>query len=669
MIEFKYRADVDGLRAVAVTLVLLYHAELGFRGGYIGVDIFFVISGFLITGLLLKEVKHEEFTLSRFWHRRIRRIMPASIVMVAATLIAGCFLLLPSDLKELSKSTIAQQAMLANVYYWRNVGYFDGPANLKPLLHTWSLAVEEQFYIVYPFVIYFLRRCRTKTIVTVLLAASIVSLALSELAVRTSPSTAFFMLPMRAWELLLGGLICFAPPIAQRYAERVSCLGTIGILVSALFFHEQTPFPGLTALVPCIGTALLIYANSNTGTNVGRMLASRPIVFVGLMSYSLYLWHWPVLVYLRYVDENAQLTSATRIAAVLITGALAYLSWKFIETPVRLGAIFKSRPSLFAATATCVGLLFAGGFALIQANGLPNRYDDKLRQVLVTMEETHVKQVVSVASLQKASLPDLGVKSSQESVLLWGDSHAMALLPAIDEACRRANLNGSQATYPSTLPLIGHQSKRKFSAPENYDQSVLDYISRRGIRVVILVGYWSRDAHESTFEQCVARTIHELTKRKCKVLIVRDVPDQKKDIRGIVLKAIRFNHNFDGIGVPLAEHRSQQAAADSAFLPLKNSNVWVVDPTPYFTENGKCIAISGYDCLYSDNNHLTKSGARRLVPMFESVFREMNLTPGPDSVHLENESRNFEVEADQSGYGSRLNMLSVTRPTSASSRN
>ena len=211
MIDFKYRPDVDGLRAVAVTLVLLFHAGLGFSGGFIGVDVFFVISGFLITGLILKEQESGKFSLANFWVRRIRRIIPAATVVVVAVLVAGFFILLPRDYEDLGKSAIAQQLMLSNVYFWRNTGYFDGPADLKALLHTWSLAVEEQFYLGYPFLMMLLHRFGRKVTVGALTFLGVGSLIVSVYGVEHHPSATFFLLPTRAWELLIGGLICFLP--------------------------------------------------------------------------------------------------------------------------------------------------------------------------------------------------------------------------------------------------------------------------------------------------------------------------------------------------------------------------------------------------------------------------------------------------------------------------
>jgi peptidoglycan/LPS O-acetylase OafA/YrhL len=286
MIESKYRPDIDGLRAVAVLLVVLFHARWGFTGGFVGVDVFFVISGFLITGMMLKEQQSGTFRLADFWIRRVRRIIPASLVMVVAVLVAGAFLLLPHDYETLGESAISQQFMLANVYFWRNTGYFDAPAEQRRLLHTWSLAVEEQFYLGYPILFALVQRIPKKLTVLLLLAISAVSFAVSEWGVWHHPSATFFLLPTRAWELLMGGLLCFAPP-PTRFKDwqlgLASLVGLGGIVVAGWFFSSSTPFPGRNALLPCAAAALLIYANSSRLTWIGRALAARPVVLVGLI--------------------------------------------------------------------------------------------------------------------------------------------------------------------------------------------------------------------------------------------------------------------------------------------------------------------------------------------------------------------------------------------------
>ncbi len=337
--NYQYRPDIDGLRAIAVGTVVLFHAGICCSGGYIGVDVFFVISGFLITSLLLKDLDRGTFTFVGFWERRTRRIAPALFVVSAATLVAGWLLLLPVDLINLGRATASQAVFAANVFYWLDSGYFSAASDEKPLLHTWSLAVEEQFYFIAPvllWALYHVKPLRGRTSLLVLMTLGIVSSFLvSVYGVARHPVAAFYLLPTRAWELLLGSLVATLPPIPSPLNRRTvrdfaATTGFASILVPAFLYTKETPFPGVAALAPCLGTALLIWANGRTEgtapTFIARLLSLNPIVFVGLISYSLYLWHWPLLAFATYYSPKL-LPFSTRLLAVAAGIVLAILSW------------------------------------------------------------------------------------------------------------------------------------------------------------------------------------------------------------------------------------------------------------------------------------------------------------------------------------------------------
>jgi len=375
MIDLKYRPEIDGLRAVAVILVLLFHADLGFSGGFIGVDVFFVISGFLITGLILKKQREGTFQLSEFWVRRIRRILPASVVMVVVTLVVGGFLLMPEDYTTLSKTAAYHQLMVSNVYLWKKSGYFEAPSELKPLMHTWSLAVEEQFYLFYPFLLVWLNRFRDRVKFSVLFGLCLLSFVGSEWMVRTEQSTAFFLLPFRAWEMLCGGLICFFPNprfLPRLVANSLSLISLGGIFACGWYFSDTMRFPGISAAWPCLATAVFIYANSGHLTLTGRILSLKPVVFVGLISYSLYLVHWPILVYLR-TEYGLDLPISVALSALALSVILAVLSWRFVERPFRTGTLIKSRNSLVKTAIAIPAMILMGTLAIELSGGLPQR--------------------------------------------------------------------------------------------------------------------------------------------------------------------------------------------------------------------------------------------------------------------------------------------------------
>ncbi|NNU42853.1 acyltransferase family protein [Ramlibacter montanisoli] len=317
-----HRPDIDGLRALAVLPIVLFHLGVpGFGGGYVGVDIFFVISGFLITQRLLSD-SH----LLRFYERRARRILPALMVVLAATTAAASVLLMPLDLAAYGRSMIATLVFASNFHFWSEVGYFDEPAALKPLLHTWSLGVEEQFYILFPLFLMFAIKAR-RSLVVVGMAATLSFIADAWFVTR-SPALAFYWCPFRAWELMLGACLAMARLPAARSWEAAAGFLLIGIAVFG--YSEATPFPGFAALLPCAGAALLLHA--------GGMQAASPLrwgaaVFIGRISFSLYLWHWPVIVFYRYLWGEPDAASIFLLAG--LTVALSTLTYIFVEEPVR----------------------------------------------------------------------------------------------------------------------------------------------------------------------------------------------------------------------------------------------------------------------------------------------------------------------------------------------
>lgn len=358
----RYRPDIDGLRAVAVLSVILYHAGVPYvTGGFVGVDVFFVISGYLITSLLLKEMETGQFTFADFWIRRARRILPALSVMVIATLIVGYFLLLPQDYKALGKEAAAQAIFMSNFLFSKEAGYFDVSSFLKPLLHTWSLAVEEQFYLLYPLVLFFVHTQRPAWLKPFLIFSAFVSFALCLFAMEYNKDAAFYWLPFRGWELLCGAIVASGLPLKgprKVWAELFAVIAVAAIIVPVFFYNEDTLFPGWSALPPCLGAALLIWTNGHKPTIVGKFLSWRPVVFVGLVSYSWYLWHWPVIVFTKY---NPFITMTAAVIALCVAGSfvLAVLSWQYIERPFRKKTI-KKRAAFCYAILCLVFLAFLG---------------------------------------------------------------------------------------------------------------------------------------------------------------------------------------------------------------------------------------------------------------------------------------------------------------------
>ena len=347
----KYRAEIDGLRALAVLPVILFHAGFEtFSGGFVGVDVFFVISGYLITTIILIDLDHGQFSLLNFYERRIRRIIPALFLVMLVCILFAWFWLLPVDMKDFSQSLVAVSVFASNILFWQESGYFDTAADLKPLLHTWSLGVEEQFYVLYPLLLMYLWWLGRRWLAAVLLGLFFVSLTAAQWASNAMPTAGFYLLPTRGWELLLGAFVAFYLSRADRsgfsvrLSEFAGCLGVILILYSIFVFSEGTPFPGLYALVPTVGTLLVILFASQR-TVVGQFLGSRVFVGIGLISYSAYLWHQPLFAFARHrslTEPDLFLYALLSVAALV----LAYLSWRFVELPIRNKA-YLTRKQIF----------------------------------------------------------------------------------------------------------------------------------------------------------------------------------------------------------------------------------------------------------------------------------------------------------------------------------
>lgn len=376
----KYRKEIDGLRAVAVLAVMAFHAGFQqFSGGYVGVDVFLVISGYLITTILLEDFRRGESSIRTFYDRRVRRILPALFAVLAASTLAALLVLTPREMVDYSKSLAAVALFVANIFFWREGGYFDTDAELQPLLHTWSLAVEEQYYILFPLLLLvLLRRCRSERQVALLLGGvGLASFALGVWGVQGAPRASFFLLPARAWELLVGAcLAAWRPAEMARWAkEPLSIAGLLLVGGSIVFYDAATPFPGVHALAPTFGAALLILA-ATPETLVGRVLGSRVLVGIGLVSYSAYLWHQPLLAFAR-VRADAGVSLA--VAGGLCLGALllGYASWRWVEQPFRRRGVWRENRVLLTA-AIGLGVFVLVGVAGIKTRGFEAWYESRL---------------------------------------------------------------------------------------------------------------------------------------------------------------------------------------------------------------------------------------------------------------------------------------------------
>jgi peptidoglycan/LPS O-acetylase OafA/YrhL len=641
MSQFSYRADIDGLRAVSVTAVLLFHGRLACPGGFVGVDVFFVISGFLITSLILRDLNAGNFSLTDFWARRVRRILPALTVCMLGTLALGCLLMLPNDLETLAESGIAQSLCLANVHFSRTLDYFAGRGERFPLLHTWSLAVEEQYYFVFPVFMAWVGKTRRALIVPLLSLLAILSLVLSIAGTYYAPQPTFYLLPTRAWELLAGSLTaCLAPSIrpGRRVAECLSFMGLAAILFSIFSFDQATRFPGAAALVPCLGAVAVIWPNGEQPTLVQRLLALRPLVFVGLISYSLYLWHWPLLAFMNYCLYNGA-TFWIRVGVVALGVIAGVVSWRFVETPFRRSTPGqRSSNVVWAGLAASVATLTLWGTAAF-TEGFHQRISQELQDYVstATLEGAKKYNARGFPLTDPDKLPTLGVSEQPPCFLVWGDSHARGLGRLLDLIANEQHVSGRIAVANATVPLLGCARRSDTEGANRFNQAVMEYVRRHQIRHVILVSAWthyqsvgpegrtealafdskstsnSPSEARDAFARGVNSTLAALREANVDVWVVRQVPAQQFNVVWSVAKS-RITGGATPKGVAREQYRARAAGVDECFRTAGlESDKYIDCEADFFGDNENCQVCDDGGVYYFDSSHLSHYGSERLM--------------------------------------------------------
>ena len=652
MSSLSYRPDIDGLRAMAVIAVILYHAGVPYAGGgYIGVDVFFVISGFLITSLIMKDKEQGTFTFAGFWERRARRILPALVTMIAATLVAGWFLFLPVDYAALGKQTAAQAVFGSNILFYKESGYFDSEAFLKPLLHTWSLAVEEQFYIFYPLGLYLLWRYTRFKLSSFILLGAGVSFALCLAMMEINPRLAFYMLPFRAWELLVGALIaCYGqklPRYQGKTNQMIALTGLAAIFAPVYLYDSKTTFPGLAALFPVLGTALLIYVHANAATFVSKALTLRPVVFVGLVSYSWYLWHWPVMVFTRYMPW-VEYTQTVALLCAALSFIPAVLSWKFIETPFRKKIFLPRRRVLLTTSVAMLVLFTACGGVLFYSNGLAQRLpEDVARYSAGVNDFNQRREQCDKTSVEKINRDEvcntLDVKIAPEFIL-WGDSQADAIAPVFFTLSQKYGRNGYVVTHHGCESIIGFHKKSwdpRYPCKE-FNKAVFDLIKRHKIKHVFLIsGYNSWMAanyldpgnvtlegeypqgYKTILGAGLARTVDLLRKEGAQVYFMYDVPSATFDVPRLKALDKLYGLNVDRGAMSRKSYLGSREAQTKPFLDKYGKNkITVLDPADILCKEEQCIYEHDGFSLYYNKTHLSTHGAEYLMPLFEPYFKK-----------------------------------------------
>ena len=611
--------------------VVLFHLGVaGFSGGFVGVDVFFVISGFLITRIIIDDIDGKRFSIWNFYERRIRRIFPALFTVLIVSGFFAFALFLPDEYEDFSDSLIATVLFVSNILFWSESGYFDAPAELKPLLHTWSLAVEEQFYLLFPPFLLLIYRYGRHWPLAILLTA-LLSLLLSIWGTWTYPVSAFYLTPFRAWELALGSLLAANVLPVVRNPVLCDLLGICGlgaILFAVSMFSSETPFPGASALVPCIGAALLIHSGAAApNTYILRLLSLRPIVFVGLISYSLYLWHWPVIVFAKYWHIEA----LDDFAAIVIVGlslGLAIISWRFIETPFRKKAIVAKRVRLFQISGGAMTALVLFGIAGTVSEGLPWRMEPNVLSYLEKSQYLHdMRKCHQVSKRKQRAKCVRGAKDLQPDFVLVGDSHADAVSPAIFSAAAQSGRSGIQFTDTGYRPLFGFKQIKNRRRDLKLDSDLQSLLSASNIKDVYLQLYWSDVFRKRYYDDngrlvsgshAVVEGLSNLFKKYPGVTfhLIEDNPVGPGLSPSTIARALHV-HSPRPTGSGRAAYEQQLAATARIFDEFAdNPNVTVISMADVLCSESYCSNSENGKLIYRDGNHLSLYGAMKLENLF-----------------------------------------------------
>jgi len=655
--KLTYRSDIDGLRAIAVLIVVIFHLHIGhLTGGFVGVDVFFVISGYLITRLLITDMNHGRFSFRHFYARRIRRLAPALLFTLALSTLAAFLLYSAKDFMRFGNSLLHTVASLSNIFFWNEAGYFDTTAINKPLLHTWSLSIEEQFYMFWPAMLLFLYAIKLQRLILWILMAFIaVGFPLAHFWFSKDANAAFYLLPFRLGEFALGAILA-APNMRAAskglIADIICGLGLGLIIISALLFTSETPFPGLWAIPPCLGTSLLIWAGPSP--IIGRILSMRPFVWTGLISYSLYLIHWPLIVFWQAYTFRP-LTLVDSIIIIIISFALAGLMYRFVEQPFRQpnkSKVLAGQKSPFIL----ISLLSLASFGMIalsivKSGGFPSR----IPQINDTQSTKQVRRHQNATNLSlKKALPysynyTIGQSRTPEKrFLVTGDSHAGRL-----DAFTQNISDGKQWQFifswrTGCFPLLDMRASVSPQGDNSIScrtmrRELLSLIKNQKIDGVILTGRWTQylepspygdidierrffikrkktvidqNAAREYFETKIRDTVKTLTRQGVKIILISQPPPPPHNMRGCSDLPQWFisakNQALRCQGSPRDIARARTAFTDQLFREIADDyGQMAIIPSDVFCppKMDRCLGFQNGGALYSDTNHLSDYGS------------------------------------------------------------
>ena len=611
---------------------MFYHSGL-VSGGFIGVDVFFVISGFLISRIIYADIgEHGKFNVSVFYERRARRILPVFTVVTTATLIAGYFLFLPDEFALLGKAAAYASAFAANIFTYQQTGYFADEASGYPLLHYWSLGVEEQFYVFFPLVVLATWKFAPRLIGTVIALIAVASFVSAEISVRTHPAAAFYLTPQRAWELMIGGLLALPgfPYVRQRLLCETAGVGGLLLIVLAAFsYGDATTFPGLTAAVPVAGAALIIWSCDSYRTFVGTILSLPPMRAIGLWSYSIYMIHWPVIVFTKIISPHQNNNSIG--AVLLLCIVLGWASYHFVETPFRksrgLSAkSFLTRSRLFQTSFAALLIVGGTGLAVGSANGFVNRLPKDVRQILAYNDYDFNRlyrhgTCFLVIPTKWLDMPPDCLPRGRPSLFLWGDSHAAHVYAALRD--RFPDVAVQQATMSSCPPIVG-MWRPEIPNCKRFNRMALDWVIVNRPDVVILSAGWPRNRNSVS---SLDETIRSLTAAGIPVIIFGETPNYRDRVPSILARrmlrgdySIRAEDEYTDDTISLDDFMKERFG--------RVPGVRYISFQDTFCTGSECpLAPETGVPIYWDTDHFTREGAELAVKHFfadEGLFPKTN---------------------------------------------
>jgi peptidoglycan/LPS O-acetylase OafA/YrhL len=640
-----FRYDINGLRAYAVALVVLFHFGIfGFSSGFIGVDIFFVISGFLMTSIVVKGLEKGNFSILSFYLSRAIRIVPALFILVSIVLLIGWLFLLPNDYMNLGKHSLSSINFFSNIVYWKESGYFDTNSHNKALLHTWSLAVEWQFYLIFPIfvsLIYRLNKSR-KFLASLFIIGIIVSFALSVLITYKSPSAGFFLLPTRAWEMLFGGLVFFLAKNNITYSKITELSGFILIGLSCYLFTQSTPWPSYNALLPVLGTFLILISNNQDS------IFTRHLVFqwLGNNSYSIYLWHWPLVFLLYYFNKNDSLFYIS--VGIVLSIILGWLSFKFIETPTRIYFSSLSKVKAYIVWITSISALTLIALFIFKSKGIPERLPDHIVKIDSLQNDFNPRTDECLSKLEGKEIHPCTYGTGKLSLIVLGDSHANAMLSGVIKSMPNNtslisfNISGCPAVfdikrvnlakyhcgerireiakliskYPNDIPLlIINRSNAIFRGePEN---DAADY----PIRYVDKPYSSFSPEYISSMQKAYINTLAHFAKSRT-VYVTRPTPEAEKEIPSLAARVELYNLSSDALKIPIQKYYTRsQDSIQAQDIAAKEYGIKIIDLTNFFCDQEYCHFVKDGMPLFRDDDHMAWESSTKLSPYFEEIFK------------------------------------------------